>query len=196
MQLRLIPLYIIVILFAIPIIVLFAIHQIKIENNTKIDKVVHIYKDHDFSQEFLSSENNLDTLKIKMINLGSLNHEPILFKLYDNRGNILRQISFNGSNIGAEDWVHFSFEPIIDSKQKKYSFSISSPTSPNNNTVNIETNNQDEAGLITYYRIESHLQLIRNIYTQFFYKLTIDYVFMVLWSLSLLTIFGVYIRKT
>ena len=156
-------------------------------NNQRENQVVEIYGDQTFSSSFTSLEDQLNSVVLKLKNTGIRNHELVNFVLYLNQDK-LREVQFSGSNIGDGVWTRLSFENIAGSRNKTFTFSLSSPSTTRENSIGIQTDENGKPALITYHKITSYPALIKQIYYQFFQRLLADKLFLLLWlgSLSIL----------
>lgn len=91
------------------------------------DQKLSIYGTRGISQKFVSKEKNLTAIGTSIRNPNLKNKKEIIFSLYDEGGKLVRTSVLNGQNFQDGDFVKFYFEPITDSVDKTYSFSLFSP---------------------------------------------------------------------
>lgn len=84
---------------------------------------------------FTSEFNNLNIIYIRLKNIQIKNTDPFNFSLLDEHGNILREITISGRNIGDDDWVRFQFPLVVEAKNKDFKVVLSSSTRLSNNAV-------------------------------------------------------------
>lgn len=147
---------------------------------------VSVYGLRDFKQVFLSKDNNLTAIATTIKNPNLKNKKDILFKLYEENNNLVRNVILNGFNIGDGDFVKIVFEPIADSKDKKYYFVISSPTAgeeeiielflikPTNEVIEYTYDEETKLGgipMVTFHKPESLSSSIKAIFFNIFSKI-------------------------
>ncbi|EKD94542.1 MAG: hypothetical protein ACD_26C00034G0077 [uncultured bacterium] len=147
---------------------------------------VSVYGLRDFKQVFLSKDNNLTAIGTTIKNPNLKNKKDIFFKLYEENNNLARTVVLNGFNIGDGDFVKIVFEPILDSKNKKYYFAIASPTAGEEEIIElflIKSTNEvleytyDEETkpggipMVTFHKPNSKWETIKSVYLNLFSKL-------------------------
>lgn len=150
------------------------------------NKRLAIYKMHDFTQEFKSTDENLTAIATSIRNPNLKNKKDIIFNLFDENNNLLRTSTLNGQNIEDGDFVKFVFDPIFDSKDKKYFFTLSSHNageeetievfiiSPTDTVLNYEYQNEVHLGgvpLVTFYQPDSRWEVAKEVYSTWLMKL-------------------------
>lgn len=98
---------------------------------------VSIYGIRDFTQYFISTENNLTAIGTTIKNPNLNNKKEIIFTLYDEQSNLIRSVKLNGFNIPDGDFVKIIFDKIADSKGKKYYFTLSSPSANEEEVIEV-----------------------------------------------------------
>ncbi len=146
---------------------------------------VSIYGIRDFTQYFVSKNKNLVAIGTTIKNPNLKNKKDIIFNLYDMDNKLIRSTKLNGFNIGDGDFVKIVFEPIIDSIQKKYYFTLSSPEAKQDETIEVFLTNPtgeiieylyDEetklggAPIVTFHKPDSKLEVIKAVYSNLFSK--------------------------
>lgn len=147
---------------------------------------VAIYGVRQFTQHFLSTKENLTAIGTTIKNPNLKNKKDIIFSLYDNSDSLIRTVKLSGFNIGDGDFVKIVFDPVLDSRQKNYSFTLSSPDAGDEEIIElflIGSTNQiltysydDEiqsGGLpmVTFHKPNSRLETIKLVYANLFSKL-------------------------
>jgi hypothetical protein len=92
------------------------------------EKEVWFFTNHQISQTVIPRNNGLSMIRIFMRNVALRNNDPVNFSLSDNNGKIIRQITFNGFNVGDGETIRLQFDPIADSSGNTYRFTFTSPT--------------------------------------------------------------------
>lgn len=86
---------------------------------------IPIIEDKTFEQSFVSEDDKLSMIGLKLGTYQRDNNKEIEFILKDKNGNIIRR-DISGDDIKDNDWYYFSFEPIKDSKHQKYVIELTS----------------------------------------------------------------------
>ena len=149
-------------------------------DDQKENQVLEIFEDNEFTSSFVSPKDHLTSVLLKLKNSEIRNSEPINFSLYSDSEKI-REVFFNGVNVGVGSWIRLSFGEITNSMNKTYHFSITSPSSTKENSIGIHTDEKGIPAIITYHKIDSYPTLVLGIYSQFFRKLLMDGPFFILW---------------
>lgn len=132
------------------------------------------------TQSFTSTDNNLAAIGTSLGNPNLMNKKEIIFDLTDLKGNLVRQVKINGMNVPDGSFFKFNFDPIADSKDKKYVFTISSPYAGPEDLVNIffssekslwigpatfdKEINENGMPIVAYFKPQSHLKVAKDIY--------------------------------
>ncbi len=140
-----------------------------------------IYGQFSVSQEFTSTDNNLTAIGTSLGNPNLKNKAKIIFTLLDSSGVPVRTSLLSGMNVGDGAFVKFVFEPIADSKSKKYTFTISSPDAGEEEIINVfvSADSTDFIGpatygeeilekglpIVVYFKPVSHLQVAKDIFS-------------------------------
>lgn len=147
---------------------------------------VSVYGIRSFSQEFLSADTNLVAVGTTIKNPNLKNQKDIIFNLYDGNNNLIRTTKLNGFNIGDGDFVKIVFDVVPDSKNKKYSFSLSSPDAgeeqiielflidPTPEILSYTYDDKIHMGgipMVTFHKPVSKLDTIKQVYLNLFSKL-------------------------
>lgn len=116
-----------------------------------------IYGKEELSQKFISKEKNLTAIGTTVKNPNLKNKKEVILDLYDSSRNLIRKSVLNGFNIGDGDFVKFVFEPISDSLNKEYSFTLSSPTAGADEIIEVFLMDKPATGIIEYtFADETH----------------------------------------
>lgn len=194
--------FLIIFLMFLPAILIYFIKEAPNDFQPPLHSTEHIYADSTTSQSFLSYENDLSGIGISIKNPNLQNQKDIILQIYDQDNQLIRNVSINGSKIHDGQLVKFKFDPIKDSKDRVFKFTLQAPQEgeqtkslevfltyeiPNWSRGLYINNNLSDASIsfVTYHHIESPLLNIFNIYTKWWYKLSGDLPFLI----SYLTIF-------
>lgn len=147
---------------------------------------VSIYGERIFTQYFVSKNKNLVAIGTTIKNPNLKNKKDIKFNLFDDDGNLIRSVNLNGFNIGDGDFVKIVFDVVPDSLDKKYYFTLSSPTakqdeiievfltSPTNEILSYTYDEETKSGgapIVTFHKPDSRLETIKLVYLNLFSKL-------------------------
>lgn len=188
----------------LPAILSFGIRYIPARSQPSLDKTEKIYSQNSISQSFLGKENNLTAIGLSIKNPNLINKQDILLSIYDENGILLKTSILNGSHIPDGDFVKFVFSPIVDSKNKKVTFTLSAANVDEVESLQLyyttsgmegEFKIKDKiasgsASFVDFYKPTTRLALITNIYTSWFGRLLSDAGFFVLYILLILGLSG------
>lgn len=151
------------------------------------DQRISIYGTRGLSQKFISKEKNLVAIGTSIRNPNLKNKKEILFNLYDDNGVLIRTSLLNGLNIQDGAFVKFVFEPVIDSLNKTYTFTIFSPEAgpeetieafyinkPTDSIIEFTYDKKIHLGgipLVTFHRPASKWEVIKKMYSSLFSRL-------------------------
>lgn len=172
-------------LFVMPALMISLIRMFPANDQPGYDsnKRASIYKERELTQYFISKKENLTAIATSIRNPNLMNRKEISFVLYDENKNLIRRSSLNGFNINDGDFVKFVFEPLPDSKDRKYGFTISSPSSfetetvelflidPTDDVLEYTYDKETRKGgipMVTFHKPESKLQNIKLVYSNLF----------------------------
>lgn len=146
-------------------------------------------------QKFFFDKNNLSAIGLTIRNPSLVNKKDLIFKLEDEKRNLLREVRINGKVIDDGTLLKIKFAPLTDSMNKLYKFSLSSPESKSEESVEVylakdnskgdwgvEVNSEltdGQIAFIGYSTPENRVMTSVNIYLEFFRKLISDQTFFV-----------------
>ncbi len=150
-------------------------------------KKLSIYGNRHVVQKFIAQEKNLTAIGTSIKNPNLNNKKDIIFDLYDQVGNAIREVHLSGKNIQDGDFIKITFDPILDSTGKTYTFSLSSPESgsdddievfiidsPTNSIISYTYDKETRLGglpMVTFYKSDSKWQVIKRIYLDLFSRI-------------------------
>lgn len=157
-----------------------------------------IYKDIAISQSFISEKDNLSGIGMSIKNPYFRNKKDVILKVYDEGHNHQRTIVINGINIADGSLLKFKFDPVKNSANKQFSFELLAPNVDNQGessevflTYTIPSwsrglyiNNDLTEGSISFFtlhRSANPIQSMFDMYKNWFYKLTKDPVFSIVY---------------
>lgn len=175
-------------LFVIPIFMTIPIKMVPANDQPGYDGVrtVSVYGTRIFSQEFMSTNKNMIAIGTSIKNPNLKNKKEIIMSLYDENNNLIRTSVLNGFNIGDGDYVKFIFDPIPDSDNKKYHFTIASKTAgeeevirlfltePTDKIIEFTYDKETKKGgipMVVYHKPGSAIEKIKKIYSNIISKL-------------------------
>ncbi len=110
-----------------------------------------IYSNLVFVQKFISKTNNLTAVGLSIRNPNLKNQSEVIFNIYSLDGTLLRGVTINGRNLEDGSFIKFIFPPILDSLNKEYLFSLSSPGAGAEETIELFIIKEGgESGIIEY----------------------------------------------
>lgn len=145
-----------------------------------------VYGEKQISQVFKSKEKNLVAIATSIRNPNLNNKREISLDLYDENHNLIRTSVLNGKNIEDGDFVKFIFPVITNSSNKKYTFTLSSPSAGPEETIEIFTidpteyilnysyENEDYSGgipMVTFHKPDSKWEIVKRVYSNLFSRL-------------------------
>ena len=178
---------ILALIFVLPILMLLPIKMVPSGDQPGYGDMgrVSIYGTRTFTQEFISKNNNLMAVGTTIKNPNLKNKKNINFSLYDEKNNLIREVMLNGFNVGDGDFVKIVFDPLSDSKNKKFKFIISSPTAgeeeiielfliaPTDSVLSYNYGDEIKEGgipMVTFHKSEGVLTNVKTIYSNIFSK--------------------------
>lgn len=105
----------------------FALRRVPDSGQPVSEKLAPIFNAQSITQTIVPQNNGLSTILIHLKNAQLKNVDPFIFSLADAHGNVLREISINGRNIGDGEDIRFQFAPISDSAGKTYAITLRAP---------------------------------------------------------------------
>ena len=152
---------VLILVFIVPAILAAGLKMIPVNNQPGYnpDLRLSIYKTREISQKFIAKSDNLVAIGTSIRNPNLKNKKDVIFNLYDDSGNLIRNSVLNGLNLEDGSFVKFVFPVIPDSLEKEYSFTISSPESGPEETIEVFIINEPEStsGITNYtYMGEVH----------------------------------------
>lgn len=162
-----------------------------------------VYKERTLLQDFISPRNNLVGIGVSIKNPNFANKKAININIYSDQNKIIRKVVLNGQNIADGKFVKIFFDPIDNSLNKKFSWSISSSDSTIEDAIEVfltdkqpqwsldlKVNNEIyKQGLsyITLHRPTNSIEVLKEITSDWVYKLNHDKKFLITY-LSLLVL--------
>lgn len=152
-----------------------------------------IYQERILSQDFISPRNNLTGIGVSIKNPNFANKKAINISIFNDQNEVIRKVVLNGQNIADGKFVKIFFEPIDNSLNKKFSWSISSADSTIEDAVEVFLTDKQPQGsmdlsYITLHRPTSPMEVLKEITSDLAYKLNQDKIFFITY-LSLLVLF-------
>ena len=174
---------------------------------TRGEHLFQIYGDGKVGQTFVASRNNLNIIFLDLKNAALRNQQPIYFHLEEaETAQSLREIEISGLNVGDPSSVRFQFNPILDSAGKSYRFYLDSPTSTEEDAIEVYYSPQNlysdgemiiddqkfggELRFTSYYYPGSKTTVIRETIKDLMARLLTDKSFMIVYLALLFLIAG------
>lgn len=167
--------------FVLPGILALGIKYIPYDIQPSLDKVKNLYGKYTVSQEFVSQEDQLTGIAMTIKNPNLKNKKDFFMDLYNDKGELTRQVKFSGMNVEDGTYIKFLFDPITESKGKKYMIVLSNPSAGDEEVLGIYYTQkvpswigtmkfdleEQEGGvsIVTFHKPQSKWGVIKNIYS-------------------------------
>lgn len=115
--------FIILMLIILPIGLTFAIKLIPGGIQPPLVNTKKIYGQYVYYQSFISPDDNLTGVGTSIKNPNFANKKELIINLYDEKNTLIRTIVLNGQNLADGNFVKILFEPVLNSKNKKFTWS-------------------------------------------------------------------------
>lgn len=197
-------------LIVLPVCLSLGIQNIPNNFQSSLSKTINIDSASTIKQFFVSPENRLNGLGMSIKNPNYANKTDLVLQLYDENDNLVRTVAKSGSVITDGGFIKFIFEPIPNSRGRKYSFVLlaldSNPKEPFSIFVTKEQSSQalgllvgqkprnEQISFVSYYKTNSIFATIYKIYYGFITKLMADPAFTIVY-LSIIVLGLGYIIK-
>lgn len=162
-----------------------------------------IYGQFTYYQSFVSPKDYLTGIGVSIKNPNFANKKNVFVSLYDG-DNIIRKVILNGQNIADGKFVKLFFEPITDSLNKKFTWSIAAPDAAFDDALEVfltdrkplwsgefRVNNEISEGSLSYvtlHKPKDSLEVLRLILSELALKLKADFVFFAIYGVLLLCV--------
>lgn len=146
-----------------------------------------IYGIRDVTQKFTSSNANLSAIGTSIRNPNLKNKKDIILTLTDAKMKVVRTSIINGQKVEDGNFIKFVFDPIPDSENTTYAFTLASPEAGPEETIEVfytqsmpiwiveytYDRNLYLGGLpvVLYFKPGSRLEIIKEIYSNWFSRL-------------------------
>jgi len=173
--------------FILPGIFALGIRYIPYDIQPPLERVKNIYGKYTIFQEFTSQDAQLTGIAMTIKNPNLKNKKDFFLDLYNDQGEMLREIKFNGANVEDGSYIKFLFDPIADSIGKKYNLVLSNPSGDEEEVLGIyytlnkpawigkmTFNLEEQEGgisLVTFHKPQSKLGVIKTIYSNWLSRL-------------------------
>lgn len=115
---------IILFIFILPVVLSLSLRNIPVSSQPSLKHTERIFQDRIISQVFISRKDNLSAIGVSLKNPYLVNKKDIVLKIFNNKGELLRESILNGRDIKDGDFVEFIFPPIKDSVDQVYQFQL------------------------------------------------------------------------
>lgn len=197
--------FILIFLFVLPLLLTFAIRVIPNDAQPSLNDTKKIYGEIILSQAFKSLRDNLSGIGTSIKNPNFANKKDIKVEIYEEgKSQPLRRVMLSGKNTADGKFVKIKFDPILDSKDKKYSWTISSPDASEVDAIEVfVTNNkptwslelkinnelsEESISYVSLHTVKNPTEILFMVFSDWKNKLTKDLVFLIPYSLTILLI--------
>lgn len=191
----------------LPAILLIGMRYVSVNMQPPLEQTAKIYKDFTLSQSFISQVNKLTGIGMSIKNPNLNNKKDIDLSLYqDNK--LIRTSTLNGSHIEDGGFVKFFFDPVSESANKEFLFTLSSPSSEEGESLqpfytlkkpaeskSFKIQDQEIDGsisFVSFYKPASFLGLTFDVYLKWLNRFFADLIFS-LFFLSLILLISIYL---
>ncbi len=163
-----------------------------------------IYQDKVVIQSFIAREDNLTGIGVSIRNWVLQNKKDIHLELYDKDNKLLRRSTLSGKNIQDGSFMKFQFEPLADSKDKKYTFVFKAPDALESDSLRILYTSKSVEGatdfmargeqregavsFVAFHKPNNPLSLTLGIYLNLFNRLIADTLFFVFYTITIISL--------
>lgn len=146
-----------------------------------------IYSERTVTQKFTSNNNNFSAIGTSIRNPNLKNKKEIIFNLYNEKMEKIRNVTVNGQNVEDGNFIKFIFAPIIDSAGKTYFFSLGTPDAGPEETIEVFVSQnmpvwieqyvydgksyRGGIPIVLYFKPVSKTTVIKSIYSDLFSRL-------------------------
>lgn len=196
--------------FILPAILSFGIVNIPQNIQPPLVRTQKIYSGISVSQPFISKAKNLSVVGMSIKNPNLSNKKDITLSIYE-KNILIRSSILNGKQIEDGKFVKFKFEPIIESENKLFLFTLAAPSTTtdeadNNNTLEVFLTNQGEGeyelsvgdkvvpntsvAFVSFSKPPYPTYVAEIIYSKWLNKFTSDWQFFVVYTVLIFTLAG------
>lgn len=135
--------FVLFLIVILPLFLSFFIKFIPVGIQPPLTTTKRIYEAIILSQQFVALEDNLAGIGVSLKNPRFANKKNVYINILDNQNNIIRKITLNGQNIADGNFDKIFFEPIKDSRNKQFTWSIFSPDSNKDDAIEVFLTNRE-----------------------------------------------------
>lgn len=192
------------VLVVLPMIATLTIKVIPGGVQPSLGNTVKIYDQYVYSQSFISPDNNLTGIGTSIKNPNFANKKRAFVNLLDDQNKLVRTVTLNGTNIADGKFVKILFDPILDSKDKKYTWTMHSFDSTFDDALELFiTNNKpswslefkvnenqvkDGISYITLHRPKSKTEVLQRVTGEWANKIKEDSIFFIIYALVIIVL--------
>lgn len=192
------------VLVIVPLLATFAIKIIPGGVQPSLGNTVKIYDQFVYSQAFISPDDNLTGIGTSIKNPNFANKRKAFMNLYDDQNKLVREVTLNGANIADGKFVKVLFDPIMDSKGKRYTWTMHSFDSTFEDALELfitddkplwslefkvnERIEKDGISYVTLHRPKNKTEVLQRVTGEWVNKIKGDKVFFVIYFLIILTL--------
>lgn len=197
--------FIVLLIFILPLGLIFAIKYIPTDFQPPLKDTKKIYGNFVYYQSFISEKDNLAAIGVSLKNPRFANKNYTFFDLYNGENKVIRKVSLKGENIADGKFVKILFDPVEDSLNKKFTWSIYSPDSTNGDALEVfltdkkpvwsmefkvnEEVSQDSLSYVPLHKITNPTIILRQVISDWIFKLTSNKEFFVIYLGLILSLF-------
>lgn len=173
--------------FVLPALLALGIRVIPADVQPPLNKTRDIYGLFTVTQEFTSLRPNMTSIGLSIKNPNLKNRKDVTLDLFDSEGRKIRSATLNGLNIDDGAFVKFTFDPITDSQNRKFTFTISAPFAGPEDLLaayyadkkpswigQLKFDKEEVGGglsMVTFHKSIGKIEVIKEIYSNLFSRL-------------------------
>jgi len=197
--------FIVLLIFILPLGLIFAIKYIPTDFQPPLKDTKKIYGNFVYYQSFISEKDNLAAIGVSLKNPRLANKNYTFFDLYDDENKVIRKVSLKGENIADGKFVKIFFDPVTDSVNKRYTWSIYSPDSTQDDALEVFLTDQkppwstefkvndevssDSLSYVPLHKVSDPTTILGQVISDWTLKLTSDREFFVIYLGLVLSLF-------
>lgn len=198
--------FVFIIAMVIPFGLTFAIRHLPGDIQPSLTNTEKIYDKVSLSQSFISPKDNLEGIGVSIKNPNFANKNDATIGIYDESSNLIKTVVLNGKNIADGKFVKIFFDPIKDSLNKRFTWSISSPESKYEDALEIFLTDKkpiwsmglkvgdkevvDSLSYITLHKPNSKVEVLTIVISGWISRFTEDRAFFISYVVLLLVLIG------
>lgn len=165
-------------IFGLPALLSFGIRYLPVNNQPPLGVTQKLYGDKVIEDKLTLSHNNFSGIGLSFKNPNLINKKEIVLRVLGDNEEVIRSATLSGWNIPDGGFVRFMFEPIAASRGNQYIFRLSSPSSKEEEALEIYlAEGSGSIASVAYYKPPPAASLVGEIYSNWMGRLLSDKAF-------------------